>query len=424
MKLTDSIILFAKAKPGSRFDKWSDGVTTNPREFLVKKAVGMGASFVLDDTPVPPTPTTYTITVNSNDTSMGTVTGGGVYESGTTATLTATAESGYKFVSWNDGNTNTTRTITVSGNATYTATFAVDTPVVETVTIQLGIEGSGSILVDGESHESGTVNVIKGGEVTISNEPGEGYEFAKYIVNGDDTEGEDGIYKFTAEEPVEIIAVFINTDAEKYTVTVRSEDDDKGTVTGGGIYDKGTNVPIKATANDGYAFDHWEDGEGGQYSDNPLTIESLNGNIEFVAYFKEDGESGEDTHELVITPTNKAGADISGELAEAGIEITSENELINLKDGDTVNINVSGLEDSNWAFNGLFTVSDEDEKPMDKIMEPGETGSFIYDHSTMGDKIYAVFSYSEPEEPEGEKQEVNVNENPDGENVTVEETEE
>ena len=71
-------------------------------------------------------PVNYTVTVNSNNTAWGTVTGGGTYASGTNVTLRATPNSGYHFVSWNDGNTSATRTIVVTGNATYTATFAED----------------------------------------------------------------------------------------------------------------------------------------------------------------------------------------------------------------------------------------------------------------------------------------------------------
>lgn len=65
----------------------------------------------------------YTITVNANDATMGTVTGGGVYDANATATLTATANSGFQFVKWQDGNTSNPRTITVTQDETYTATF-------------------------------------------------------------------------------------------------------------------------------------------------------------------------------------------------------------------------------------------------------------------------------------------------------------
>mgnify|MGYP000830359211 FL=1 len=67
---------------------------------------------------------TYTLTVTAG--TGGTVSGGGTYNYGATATLKATASSGYHFVKWSDGNTNASRTVTVTGNATYTATFERD----------------------------------------------------------------------------------------------------------------------------------------------------------------------------------------------------------------------------------------------------------------------------------------------------------
>ncbi len=72
---------------------------------------------------------TFTIKVNANDSSMGTVTGGGKYESGATATLEATANAGYKFVNWEDNSTNNPRLVTVTADAEYTANFAANSGV-------------------------------------------------------------------------------------------------------------------------------------------------------------------------------------------------------------------------------------------------------------------------------------------------------
>lgn len=65
----------------------------------------------------------YKVSLVASPSEGGTVSGEGTYQSGTSVTLTATPKTGYKFVQWNDGNTSATRTITVTGNATYTATF-------------------------------------------------------------------------------------------------------------------------------------------------------------------------------------------------------------------------------------------------------------------------------------------------------------
>ena len=68
----------------------------------------------------------YTLTVTSADSQMGSVTGGGEYEAGTQATVTAVANSGYQFKQWSDGNASATRSLTVNSNLTLTATFEAE----------------------------------------------------------------------------------------------------------------------------------------------------------------------------------------------------------------------------------------------------------------------------------------------------------
>ena len=66
----------------------------------------------------------YELIVNSSV--GGTVTGGGTYDYGTKVTLKATPSDGYHFVKWLDGDTNPTRTVTVTRSYTYVAVFAQD----------------------------------------------------------------------------------------------------------------------------------------------------------------------------------------------------------------------------------------------------------------------------------------------------------
>lgn len=63
---------------------------------------------------------TYTITASAEN---GSVLGGGTYEEGKTVTLTAIPNDGYVFKQWSDGNTDNPRTVTVTGDVTYTAEF-------------------------------------------------------------------------------------------------------------------------------------------------------------------------------------------------------------------------------------------------------------------------------------------------------------
>lgn len=98
----------------------------------------------------------YTLTVTAG--TGGTVSGGGTYNYGATATLKATASSGYHFVKWSDGNTNASRTVTVTGNATYTATFEQD-PYLNLDKTSLTFEAAGG---------TQTVNVTSNVDWTVS----------------------------------------------------------------------------------------------------------------------------------------------------------------------------------------------------------------------------------------------------------------
>ncbi len=65
----------------------------------------------------------FTITATANDATMGSVAGGGEYAYGTEATLTATANAGYEFVQWQNGQTEATIVVSVFGHASYMAYF-------------------------------------------------------------------------------------------------------------------------------------------------------------------------------------------------------------------------------------------------------------------------------------------------------------
>ena len=99
---------------------------------------------------------TYTLTITAG--TGGTVSGGGTYAYNTKITIKAIANSGYHFVKWSDGNTNATREVTVTGDATYTATFAQD-PYLNLDKTSLEFEASGG---------TQTVNVTSNVSWTVS----------------------------------------------------------------------------------------------------------------------------------------------------------------------------------------------------------------------------------------------------------------
>lgn len=98
----------------------------------------------------------YKLTVTAG--TGGTVSGGGTYNYNASVTLKATANSGYHFVKWSDGNTSATRTVTVTKDATYTATFERD-PYLNLDKTSLEFEASGG---------TQTVNVTSNVSWTVS----------------------------------------------------------------------------------------------------------------------------------------------------------------------------------------------------------------------------------------------------------------
>lgn len=95
----------------------------------------------------------YTLSVSAG--TGGTVTGSGTYESGTSVTVTAIPNNGYKFKQWSDGNTSSTRTITMTGNTTFTAEFELNNK------IYIGISQPKAIYVGTQQVESVYVGTSK-----------------------------------------------------------------------------------------------------------------------------------------------------------------------------------------------------------------------------------------------------------------------
>ena len=128
------ISIEAIANEGFEFASWSDENTDNPRQITVTENATYVASFN-EISSVPE----YTITVISANPNRGTVTGGGTYPEGTVVTIEATALEGFVFGSWSDENTENPRQITVTGDATYIASFDPATSIDENVALEINV---------------------------------------------------------------------------------------------------------------------------------------------------------------------------------------------------------------------------------------------------------------------------------------------
>lgn len=118
----------------------------------------------------------YSLTVLSNNSSFGSVTGGGNYNSGDTVTIKATPKTGHSFVQWSDENTVNPRDIIIGdSNITLTAEFKINQ---YTITVQPNNTNYGTVYVGEEGKVSyiGDYNT----EISINATPNPGYSFVEW----------------------------------------------------------------------------------------------------------------------------------------------------------------------------------------------------------------------------------------------------
>ena len=117
MKLEGSTdTLEAIPADGYEFDHWSDGGSQTHDITWSGSSYSFTAYFTKKQN------SQYTVTLKVSPSGSGSVSGGGTYESGTKRTVSATANSGYRFVRWSDGGYQS-HTVTWDANKTLTAYF-------------------------------------------------------------------------------------------------------------------------------------------------------------------------------------------------------------------------------------------------------------------------------------------------------------
>ena len=253
----------ATANEGFVFQGWSigGGTVTEASEYTFSVTGDCTLTATFAEVP----PGEYVISVEASPTDGGTVSGGGTYTEGSQVTLTATANEGYTFTQWQDGNTSNPRTITVTGDATYTATFTRN---VYTITVSANPIDGGTV--------SGGGGYSYGDLCTLSATPATGYTFVNWTENG---------IPFIDTTDTTIIVTDNRTfvaqfQKKSYTISTNVNPSGSGSVTGGGAYTYGQTCTLTALPANGYTFSQWQDGN----NENPRTI-TVYGNATYTAYF-------------------------------------------------------------------------------------------------------------------------------------------
>lgn len=217
---------------------------------------------------------TYTIEISSDPSSGGTVSGGGQYRNGRSATVTATPASGYVFVRWEENgksvSTSASYTFTVSGNRDLVAVFGHS--------ISLSVSPSSSY-----GSVSGAGNYKSGASVTVKATPSSGYRFSKWTEDGT-TVSSSSSYTFTVTKNRTLRAVF-SVIPPSYSITVTASPANGGTVSGGGSYESGKTATVRATSAADFLFVEWQE-DGASVSSNPAYSFTVSKARDLTAVFK------------------------------------------------------------------------------------------------------------------------------------------
>ena len=225
---------------GYHFTQWSDGNTDNPRLISVTANATYTAQFAINS---------YAVGVTSNNSTMGSVSGSGTYNHGGTATLTATPYYGYHFVQWQDGNTQNPRTVVVTDSAQYTAQFDYNSYLVTALSSNVTL---------GTATGGGSYNYLS--QVALTAVPAPHYHFTMW-----NDSIEDNPRTITVTRDTTLTAHFA---IDRHTIAVGTANATQGTASGSDTVDYNTAVWITATANYGYHFTQWQDGN----SSNPRRV--------------------------------------------------------------------------------------------------------------------------------------------------------
>lgn len=258
----DTVNLIAQSNTGYYFEQWEDGVTDNPRQIIVESDSTFTALFTAEQ---------YEVTVDWTPEEGGTVEGAGTYDYGTYATLKATPNDTYMFISWNDGIVTNPRNVLVTHDVHYRALFYQNGTPTYTVTVVANDPALGEVNGGGTYPEGTTIE--------ISATP-----FENVIFTGWNDGNTDNPRSVTVTEDLNFKAIFEYVPpVQTYTIVVRSASILQGTVYGSGTYPLNEIVTIGATPLQGFYFTGWQDGN----TNNPRTI-VVTGDAEYIASFSQE----------------------------------------------------------------------------------------------------------------------------------------
>ncbi|MDP3582115.1 MAG: YCF48-related protein, partial [Ignavibacteria bacterium] len=272
----------------------------------------------------------YNVVTNTSPANAGIVSGAGTYDRGSNVTVIATANNGYTFSNWSEGNTvvstNSSYTFIISSSRELTAKFS---PNSYTLSVTAA---NGTVTKSPEQS-----NYIFGTQVQLTATPNTGYSFIGWSGNAS---GSTNPLTVTMDGNKSIIANFL---LSKYTLAVTSAN---GTVTKNPdltSYNHGTVVTLTASASPGYAFSSWSGDING--TENPIAV-TVEKNFSVIANYKKVNRPPVFTKAFTDTTIDVHNVQVLFKYKFAAAD----------PDGDVVSFRLdSGPNGATMSSNGLFS---------------------------------------------------------------------
>lgn len=260
-QLIDNIVVAdfnVYADDGYCFANWSDGITMRSRTFAVKSDTVISAHFVKF-------PYNVTVDCDSDKGSVSYSTSSSSLDD-TRIELNAIEKNGYVFSRWSTENSSRRPTVNVNSDTTFTAYFE---ELAVKVMLYVNDDAMGAVRSYVTSHGDNRT------EIDFWAIPNPNYHFVAWSDN------EKHISRYqTFQKDTAITAIFA---PDMFKISVAANDASMGKVSAVDSAAYKTNIKLNATANSGYKFVKWSDGN----TDNPRTI-TVTGEMKFTAIFEKN----------------------------------------------------------------------------------------------------------------------------------------
>lgn len=267
--LNQTTALGAYPYAGYSFTGWSGDCSSNSPEitYLVNGNKNCTANFL--------STATYTVSGTASPPEGGSISGSSTVHAFESATLTASPNNGYRFVSWLgdcSGASNVYTLTNITSNKSCVATFSIDT-----YTVNFNSSGGSPV-------ESLT-EISHGSLISSPTAPSKNhYNFAGWYKE----ESLLNAWDFQSDTVTSAITLYAKWTPVSYLLTASVNPENSGSVNGGGIYSYNQSANLQATASEGYSFVFWSGDCLGTSSSFGILIDS---NKSCVANFELSEES-------------------------------------------------------------------------------------------------------------------------------------